>query len=396
MASPTGNGPSRVRRHVRTVMASMSSGDLAGGFATSVASVAVATVACRSVLGHNVTDAVMVYLLCVVVVAMRFGYLPSLATAALSVASLDFFFTAPYFSFRVDDKRYLITFAVMLVVAAVISNLTERVRHHAERTAVLALERTRLAEEAQRVHAEVEAERVRNALLSSVSHDLRTPLTVVLGAATVLLEGGVDLSPARQHEYLQAISVEALRMNRLVRNLLDMSALQAGALRVRKTWHPLEEVVGVALGRLEQAIGQRPVEVRIAEDASVVAADELLLQQVLVNLVENATRYTPADGPLRIAARRVQSGVEIEVSDCGPGVPKGEEEAIFEKFHRAARAAGGVGLGLTICRGIVTAHGGTIWCKNREEGGASFRFVLPFDGEPPRIDALPDATQPGP
>jgi two-component system, OmpR family, sensor histidine kinase KdpD len=278
----------------------------------------------------------------------------------------------------------------------VISNLTERVRHHAQRTAEIALERARLAEEAQRVRAEVETERLRNALLSSVSHDLRTPLTVVLGAATVLLEGGLALSPARQHEYLQAISVEALRMNRLVRNLLDMSALQAGALRVRKTWHPLEEVVGVALGRLEQAIGQRPVEVRIAEDASVVAADELLLQQVLVNLVENATRYTPADGPLRIAARRVQSGVEIEVSDSGPGVPKGEEEEIFEKFHRSARTAGGVGLGLTICRGIVMAHGGRIWCENREEGGASFRFVLPFDEEPPRIEALPESMQRGP
>jgi two-component system, OmpR family, sensor histidine kinase KdpD len=242
------------------------------------------------------------------------------------------------------------------------------------------------------VHSEVQTERLRNALLSSVSHDLRTPLSVVQGAATALLGGGMALSSARRHEYLQTISDEASRMNRLVRNLLDMTALQAGAVRVRKTWHPLEEVIGVALGRLEQAIGGRPVEVSISEDASLAAADETLLLQVLVNLVENATRYTPVDAPLRIAARRVQGGVEIAVSDSGPGVPMGEEEAIFEKFHRAVKTGAGMGLGLTICRGIVTAHGGRIWCENRPEGGASFRFVLPFDEEPPRTGALPEAS----
>jgi two-component system, OmpR family, sensor histidine kinase KdpD len=387
LGRPSGYGPYNVRRYLRrglTALASVEPRELAAGLVTGMAAVAVVTVACRSILGQNVTDAVMVYLLSVVVVAMRFGYVPSLATAALSVGALDFFFTVPYFSFTVDDKRYLITFAVMLVVAVLISNLTERVRRHAARTAELAME-------TQRVSAEVQTERLRNALLSSVSHDLRTPLSVVQGAATVLLDGGHALSSGRQHEYLQIISDEASRMNRLVRNLLDMTTLQAGALRIRKKWHPLEEVIGVALGRLEQALGSRPVEVRIAEDASMAAADDTLLQQVLVNLVENATRYTPADAPVRIAARRLPGGVEIDVSDWGPGVPAGEEEAIFEKFHRAATTAGGMGLGLTICRGIVTAHGGTIWCVNRDEGGASFRFVLPSEGEPPRIEALPEA-----
>jgi two-component system, OmpR family, sensor histidine kinase KdpD len=171
-----------------------------------------------------------------------------------------------------------------------------------------------------------------------------------------------------------------------------MTVLQADALRVRKAWHPVEEVIGVALGRLEEAIGSRPVEVTIAADASLVAADETLLLQVLVNLVENATRYTPAGAPLHIAARRVPDGVEIAVSDSGPGVPVGEEEAIFQKFHRAVRTGGGMGLGLTICRGIIRAHGGRIWSENRPEGGASFRFVLPSDGEPPPTEALPEAA----
>jgi K+-sensing histidine kinase KdpD len=366
--------------------------ETAWGLAVSVATVAVVTATCRWILGRNTTDAVMLYLLGVVLVAMRFGYLPSLATAALSVAAFDFFFILPYFSFAVDDRRYVLTFAVMLVVAVVISNLTERVRRHAARTEELALERARLAEETQRVHAQVETERLRNALLSSVSHDLRTPLSVVQGAATVLLDRGAALSVPRQHEYLQIISDEASRMNRLVRNLLDMTVLQADALRVRKAWHPVEEVIGVALGRLEEAIGSRPVEVTIAADASLVAADETLLLQVLVNLVENATRYTPAGAPLHIAARRVPDGVEIAVSDSGPGVPVGEEEAIFQKFHRAVRTGGGMGLGLTICRGIIRAHGGRIWSENRPEGGASFRFVLPSDGEPPPTEALPEAA----
>jgi two-component system sensor histidine kinase KdpD len=393
LVRPQGKTPGRVRRCLRRVsraLAAIRPRDLAVILGTSIAAVTVATATSRVVLGHNATDGAMVYLLGVVVVAVRFGYVPSLATAALSVAAFDFFFTAPYLSFAVDDRRYLLTFAVMLVVAVVTSNLTERMRRHATRAAELALERGRLARDAQQVRAEVETERLRNALLSSVSHDLRTPLSVVQGTATALLDGGDALSSLRKKEYLQTISNEASRMNRLVQNLLDMTALQAGALRVRKTWHPIEELIGVALGGLEQAIGARSVVVCIAEDASWVAADETLLQQVLVNLVENATRYTPADASIRIATQRVQSGVEIAVSDSGPGVPVGEEEAVFEKFHRGTRTGGGMGLGLTICRGIVTAHGGRIWCENRAEGGASFRFVIPFDGEPPRTWTVPE------
>ena len=358
--------------------------------------VALETAASWWLLGQRGTDIVMIYLLGVVVIAMRFGYVPSLVTIALSVAAFDFFFTVPHFSFAVDDKRYLLTFVIMVFVAFVISNLNERVRRLAARTTELALDRARLAEEAQRVHAEIQTERLRNALLSSVSHDLRTPLAVVQGAATALLDGGSASWSPRQLEYLQTISDEADRLNRLVRNLLDMTALQAGALRVRKRWHPLEEVVGVALNRLEESLGSRPVEVRIAEDASLVAADETRLQQVIVNLVENATRYTPTGTPMRIGARRVPAGVEIEVTDSGPGVPAGQEDAIFEKFHRVASTAGGMGLGLTICRGIVTAHGGTIWCESARPSGASFRFVLPFEGDPPQVRMLPDAAEPEP
>jgi K+-sensing histidine kinase KdpD len=367
---------------------------LAAAFASGLAVVVVETALCWWLLGRWPTDVVMVYLLGVVVVALRFGYVPSLLTAVLSVAAFDFFFTVPYYSFAIEDKRWLLTFLIMLLVALIVSRLADQVRRHAERTAALALERARLAEEAQRVHAEVENTRLRNALLSSVSHDLRTPLAVVQGAATALLDGEESLPASRRREFLRTIADEAGHLNRLVRNLLDMTVLQTGGLHVKKEWHPLEEVMGVSLNRLEDALGARPVEVRIAENASLVPADQTLLQQVIINLVENATRYTPAGSPIRITADRVTDGVEISITDSGAGVPAGQEEAIFEKFHRAGTsAAGGMGLGLTICRGIVKAHGGRIWCENRKEGGASFRFVLPFEREAPVIAGLPEAEE---
>jgi two-component system sensor histidine kinase KdpD len=367
--------------------------ELAVAFAAGVALVVLETALCWWLLGRRPTDVVMVYLLGVVVVALRYSWAASLVTAAVSVAAFDFFFVPPCFSFAIEDKSYLLTFLIMLLVGLLVSNLADSVRRHAARTSALALDRARLAEEAQRVHAEVEGTRLRNALLSSVSHDLRTPLAVMQGAATALLDDRNPVPAERHREYLQTIADEAGQLNRLVGNLLAMTALQAGDLRVKKSWHPLEEIVGVVLNRLEETLGSHPVEVQIAEEAALVPADEMLLRQVLVNLVENAARYTPPDARIRIAARRIRAGLEIEVADWGPGVPTGEEEAIFEKFHRAAAKAGGMGLGLTISRGIVSAHGGRIWCENRAEGGASFRFVLPIDEEAPTLVALPDAPE---
>jgi two-component system sensor histidine kinase KdpD len=172
-----------------------------------------------------------------------------------------------------------------------------------------------------------------------------------------------------------------------------MTSLEAGALRARKEWQPLEEVVGVALNRLDEQLTGRPVRVDIAPDASIVPFDATLLEQVLINLVENAIRYTPAGSPIEIRAVRVDGGVEVDVADRGPGVAPGQEEHIFEKFRRAApRTTGGMGLGLTICRGIVSVHGGTIWCENRPDGGASFRFLLPREKDIPAMDGLPEAV----
>jgi two-component system sensor histidine kinase KdpD len=254
----------------------------------------------------------------------------------------------------------------------------------------LAIERTRMAEEAQQAQVDVEAERLRNALLSSVSHDLRTPLTAISGAASTLLDSE-SLDEATRHELVQSIYDEADRLNRLVRNLLDMTRLEAGTVQVHKEWQLIEEVIGVALSRLEKQLADRPVQTDLPPDLPPAPFDAALIEQVLINLLENALKYTPPGSPIDITARAAGRDLIVAVGDRGPGLVHGDQERIFQKFYRAKRyrveASGderGTGLGLTICRGIIQAHGGRIWAENRAEGGAIFRFSLPL-GEP-----LPD------
>lgn len=256
------------------------------------------------------------------------------------------------------------------------------------RQAALAIERVTLAERAQQEQVEVEAERLRTALLSSLSHDMRTPLGAITGAASSLLAdsdaGGALAEPTRR-DLLKSILTESQRMNRLIGNLLEMIRLETGALEVQREWQPLEEVVGVALIRLEERLREHPVEVRLPPDLPLALLDGLLIEQVFVNLLENAVKYTPAGTPLEISASVRDGAIVVDVADRGPGFPPGEEERIFHKFYRlpGAVGTGGVGLGLTICQGMVTAHGGRIWAENRAGGGAVFHFTLPLVGTPP-------------
>jgi two-component system, OmpR family, sensor histidine kinase KdpD len=249
-----------------------------------------------------------------------------------------------------------------------------------------ALERRLLAQQNERAHSEVEAERLRTALLSSLSHDLRTPLASIEGSTTSLLDESGSLPGDVRRELLESILEESRRMTRLVSNLLDMVRVETGTLAVQKSWQPLEETLGVALLRLEDRLRAHPVTTRIPTDLPLVPIDELLIEQVLLNLLENAVRYTPPATPIEITAWREDGAVLVEVADRGPGVPTGQEEAVFGRFHRAttdsADAGAGSGLGLTICRGIITAHGGHIWIERRGGGGAAVRFTLPLAGPP--------------
>jgi two-component system sensor histidine kinase KdpD len=249
----------------------------------------------------------------------------------------------------------------------------------------LALERARLAEEAEQAQVHAETERLRNSLLSSVSHDLRTPLASITGAASTLLEGEARLDAATRRDLLEALHEEADRLNRLVQNLLEMTRLEAGALQPQTEWHSVEEVVGAALGRFGKALAQRVVSTRIPAELPLVAMDDVLIEQVLINLVDNVLKYTPPGSPVEVTAEDTGSAVLVEVADRGPGLAPGEERRIFEKFHRTdpGPSARGAGLGLAICRGIVQAHGGRIWAENRPGGGVAVRFTLPVKEAPP-------------
>jgi two-component system sensor histidine kinase KdpD len=172
-----------------------------------------------------------------------------------------------------------------------------------------------------------------------------------------------------------------------LKNLLDMTRLEAGAVHLQKEWHPLEEVVGAALTRLEGRLKGRPVKTQFPQNLPLVRIDGVLIEQVVINLLENALKYTPSESPIDLSASDEGKVILFEIADRGPGLPIGEEQRIFDKFYRVDPAReGGVGLGLTICRGIIEAHGGRIWADNRPGGGAFFRFTLPLEGNPPGIE----------
>lgn len=476
-------------------------------------------------------DVVMIYLLGIMLVASRYGFGASLLAAFSSVAAFDFFFVPPYYTFVIADFRHMTTFAVMFLVALVISGLTQRVRNQAsaarerelrtagmyalarnlaaaqglqdvvqtaarqiekvfqvgvtvfvpavagslirnyaspsigapserdlsitqwvwshqheaglgtstlpggetlylplpasagivgvlglsptdpdrlrelhERRQIdafaaqmgLAMERAQLADAADTARREMEAEQLRSSLLSSVSHDLRTPLAVITGATGTVLQAGPGMGEGMRQELLKTVLEEAERLNRLIRNLLDMTRLESGTVKLKKDWLPLEELIGGALGRLESRIGTRDVDVQSPSDAPLVPCDEILVELLLINLVENALKYS--DGPLQLRVEFSSKEVAVEVNDRGPGIPEGEAERIFDKFHRSVRegAREGVGLGLAICRAIVSAHGGKLSARNRSGGGASFRFTLPLEGDvgsAPRVAQTPVPEQ---
>jgi len=252
----------------------------------------------------------------------------------------------------------------------------------------LAIERTRLSEEAQQAHVRVETERMRNAILSSVSHDLRTPLATITGAASSLVEEQGEMDPAARRELSRSIYREADRLDRLLKNLLDMMRIEAGAVQLSKEWHPVDEVVGAALARLEGRLQDHAVNTTFPPDLPLVLVDGVLLEQVVINLVENAVKYAPPGSAIDMSASASEREVVVEVADRGPGIPVGEETRIFDKFYRGKFAReGGVGLGLTICRGIVEAHGGRIWAENRRGGGAVFRFAIPLLERQPSVES---------
>jgi two-component system sensor histidine kinase KdpD len=249
----------------------------------------------------------------------------------------------------------------------------------------MAMERVMMAKEAHEERLKSEAQNVRNTFLSSVSHDLRTPLAVVAGAASTLLEQEASLDRQARLELLRTIREETDRLEGIIRNVLNLTRLESGAIAVRREWQPLEEIIGAVLNRLSERLKGRPLELKIPPDLPLIPFDTLLMEQVLTNLMENALRHTPAGTPIEITVTPQTSEVTIEIADRGPGIPFHEEEAIFSKFTRSTHTRMGAGIGLSICRVIVEAHGGRIWAENRPGGGAAFKFVIPIEGTPPAM-----------
>ena len=252
----------------------------------------------------------------------------------------------------------------------------------ANQTAI-AIERSFLGEAAQRALLKAETESLRNTLLSSISHDLRTPLSAITGAATTLLQNDVTIDRQSRVELLQTIKEEADHLNRIIKNVLDMTRLESGAITLNKEWQPLDEIIGVVLDRLGDRLDDHPATMNLQRNLPLVPFDALLIEQVFMNLFDNAIKYSPPGTPLELSASESFYIVTVELADRGSGIPPGEEERIFDKFVRGRGAGGGVGLGLAICRTIINAHGGKIWAENREGGGAVFRFTLPAVGLPP-------------
>jgi len=467
----------------------------------------------------ELVNVAMIYLLAVVLIAARYGRGPAVATSVFAVAAFDFFFVPPQLTFAVSDMQYIVTFAIMLVVALLISDLTARVRlqanvagHRERRTALLyamsrelaatrgqeamarvavrhvgevfdsqvvvllpradgrlehphgeatagslrgadlavaqwvqdhgevaglgtdtlpsaqalylplagsqavlgvlgvlpanprrvllpeqfhlletfaaqvalALERAQLGERAQRASIDAETEGLRNALLASISHDLRTPLAVISGASSTLVEKEASLSPQGRVELARSIFEQSQQMAGLVANVLQMTRLEGGAIALERDWHALGEIAGSVLARLRERLAAHPVAVELPGDLPLVRVDATLIEQVLANLLENAVNYTPPGTALRLAAERGERELTVSLEDAGPGLPPGDPDRLFAKFQRGAAegAVGGVGLGLAICRAVVNLHGGRIWAERRPQGGAAFRFTLPLEAPP--------------
>jgi two-component system, OmpR family, sensor histidine kinase KdpD len=246
------------------------------------------------------------------------------------------------------------------------------------------IERARLRRESLQIEILRRTDELRAALLSSASHDLRTPLASIKASASSLLQEEVQWSDEERRSFALAIEREADRLNRLVANLLDMSRIEGGALKPEKEWYPVDELIHDVLGHMQPLLQGRNVQTYLPDDLPPVQLDYLQIDQVLTNLIENAVRYTPVESQIEIGACIDSGQMVISVADRGPGIPPADLERIFNKFYRVQRTetnapqVAGSGLGLAVCKGLVEAHGGHIWAENREGGGAIFRFTLPL------------------
>jgi len=264
--------------------------------------------------------------------------------------------------------------------------------------AAVAVERANLERSMREARVYAETEKLRAALLSSVSHDLRTPLASIIGSITSLLSYGKTYSESVRRDLMVTIQEEAERLNRFVGNLLDMTKLESGALELKRDWVVIGELIGAAIERIRRHNGPRRIRIEVAPNLPMVRVDFVLMEQVLFNLLDNAIKYSPPDSTIRLTAARLGKEVVIEVIDEGPGIPPEDIERVFDKFHRVRRGdrqTVGTGLGLSICRGIAEAHGGSITARSPVEGGhgTAVAIHLPVEAQPALHSPEPAAAR---
>lgn len=308
----------------------------------------------------------MVYVLGVVIVATRFGRGPSLVTTLLGVALFDYLFVPPRLAFMTREPRYLVMFAFMVATGLIVGSLTERLRVETVTSA--------------RLSAQVDFERQRSSLLSSVSHDFRTPLATVTAATGALLDTDTPLDTDTSKQLLNAILHESTRIARMIDNLLQMTRLDAKHIQPNLHNQYLEEPIGAAAGRFASDLASGRIQLNLPDDLPMCRFDNDLVEIVLVNLIENALKYSDASNPVEIEARVCARVVRVDVLDRGSGIPSAERVGLFEKFHRLsnARSKRGFGLGLAICRAAMQAQGGHVDSEPRAGGGSTFYLELPI------------------
>ena len=328
----------------------------------------------------SLEDEMMIYLLGDILAALRFELKVSVFAAVASVLACDYIFVPPRMAFAWTDAKKTLTFLAMIAASAVISGLSERLRHQEKVATKASIERTELAQAAQRAQLDADAERLRSSLLSAVSHDLKTPLASIIASGTTLLEHQGTLDAGASRGLVSTMVREGERLGKLLQNLLSMSRLESPSIQLRRTPEALEDIVATALSRLNGALALRQVTVDVPADLPYVLAEPALIEQVLLNLLENALRYTPPTSSIEIAAQAGEGVIRLQVSDTGPGIAEAEREKVFQEFFRGSQARkgdGGFGLGLSICRAVVRAHGGKIAIGERPGGGALVELTLP-------------------
>lgn len=354
------------------------------GYAAALCATGLATA--LSVVGVrylSLADVVILYIVGVVVVAARFGLGPSIIAGLGGVTAFDFVILPPTFTFSLEFG-HAITLIGMVSVSMLVSGLTENLRREQAR----ALRSEQITAKAR---LEAEVERVHAALLSSVSHDLRTPLATISASAQMLVRNHVTMDPGLRGEMLTSVADEAERLDGLLRNLLAITRLETGELHMHLLPASLDEVLTGVLRRMEHRMVGRTVTVQAPRGLPLVDLDVRLFEQAVMNVLDNALRYSPAGSPIEIQTLSTPDRVQIRVNDSGVGVAPSDRQLVFEKFRRgsnAPRTDGGVGLGLTICRAVLRAHGGEITLDSAPTGGALVTLSLPVSKL-----AIDDATE---